>query len=74
MLIKMSKKQFMANSSVVVGVILIVAFLIDINWKDKLYIEEHKHLLCALVVCLLIFAGLVTARSAWRGELLLGRC
>lgn len=60
MLIKMSKKQFMAIFFVVVvvvGDILIVAFLIDINWKDKLYIEQHKHLLCALVVCLLIFVG-----------------
>lgn len=59
MLIKMSKKQFMANVFVVVvlGDILIVAFLIDINWKDKLYIEQHKHLLYALVVCLLIFVG-----------------
>lgn len=59
MLIKMSKKQFMANVFVVVvlGDIRIVAFLIDINWKDKLYIEHHKHLLFALVVCLLIFFG-----------------
>lgn len=57
MLIKMSKKQFMANVFVVVGDIRIVAFLIDINWKDKLYIEQHKHLLCALVVCLLDFVG-----------------
>lgn len=48
MLIKMSKKQFMANFSVVVVVsdIRIVAFLIDINWKDKLYIEHNTNIYC----------------------------
>lgn len=47
MLIKMSKKQFMANFSVVVvGDIRIVAFLIDINWKDKLYIEHNTNIYC----------------------------
>lgn len=49
MLIKMSKKQFMAIFSVVdivVGDTRIVAFLIDINWKDKLYIEHNTNIYC----------------------------
>lgn len=77
MLIKMSKKQFMANDFSCCCCWW-YSYCCFSDWyklkRQIVYRTQHKHLLCALVVCLLIVVGLVTARSAWRGALLLERC